>query len=85
VRARPCGSAGLEYLSIARGELDAVAFSWESAWDHAAGLLLVGEAGGAHLTLSGEAFRLAGDNAMPFTAARSAPTAERVRALLAAP
>ena len=46
----PCGSAGLEYLAIARGELDAMAFSWEAAWDHAAGLLLVEEAGGAHLT-----------------------------------
>lgn len=53
VNARPCGSAGLEYLAVARGELDAVAFSWEAAWDHAAGLLLVEEAGGAHLTLAG--------------------------------
>ncbi len=44
VRPRPCGSAGLEYLAVARGELDAVAFSWELAWDHAAGLLLVAEA-----------------------------------------
>ncbi|MER7970279.1 inositol monophosphatase family protein, partial [Streptomyces sp. NPDC096080] len=43
---RPCGSAGLEYLAVARGELDATAFSWEAAWDHAAGLLLVEEAGG---------------------------------------
>ncbi|MGQ4427874.1 inositol monophosphatase family protein [Streptomyces violaceoruber] len=42
----PCGSAGLEYLAVARGESDATAFSWEAAWDHAAGLLLVEEAGG---------------------------------------
>ncbi|MGW1976362.1 inositol monophosphatase family protein [Streptomyces sp. NPDC001889] len=82
VRARPCGSAGLEYLAIARGALDAVAFSWESAWDHAAGLLLVTEAGGAHLTLSGEPFRIGDGNAMPFTAARTPATAERVRSLL---
>jgi fructose-1,6-bisphosphatase/inositol monophosphatase family enzyme len=53
VRPRPCGSAGLEYLNIAQGLLDATAFSWELAWDHAAGLLLVEEAGGAHLTLGG--------------------------------
>ncbi|NEB75647.1 inositol monophosphatase, partial [Streptomyces sp. SID14478] len=26
---RPCGSAGLEYLAVARGDLDAIAFSWE--------------------------------------------------------
>ncbi|MFG2804627.1 inositol monophosphatase family protein [Streptomyces sp. DT199] len=82
VAPRPCGSAGLEYLAIARGELDAVAFSWEAAWDHAAGLLLVEEAGGAHLTLAGEPFRTAGGNALPFTAARDAATARRVVGLL---
>lgn len=60
VRPRPCGSAGLEYLAVARGELDATAFSWEAAWDHAAGLLLVEEAGGTHLTKAGEPFRITG-------------------------
>ncbi|WP_406135608.1 inositol monophosphatase family protein [Streptomyces sp. NBC_01089] len=84
VRTRPCGSAGLEYLAIARGTLDAVAFNWELAWDHAAGLLLVEEAGGAHLTLTGEPFRVTGGNALPFTAARDTATARRVRQLLAA-
>ncbi|GAA2516847.1 inositol monophosphatase family protein [Streptomyces gobitricini] len=84
VRARPCGSAGLEYLAVARGELDAVAFSWEYAWDHAAGLLLVEEAGGAHATLTGAPFRVTGANALPFTAARDRATADRVRGLLAA-
>ncbi|MFF1308728.1 inositol monophosphatase family protein [Streptomyces sp. NPDC058307] len=83
VAPRRCGSAGLEYLAVARGELDAVAFSWEAAWDHAAGLLLVEEAGGAHLTLSGEPFRIRGGNTLPFTAARDAATARRVRGLLA--
>ncbi|MDT9698125.1 inositol monophosphatase family protein [Streptomyces sp. P17] len=82
VAPRACGSAGLEYLAVARGDLDAVAFSWELAWDHAAGLLLVEEAGGAHLTLSGEPFRVTGGNALPFTAARDAATASRVRELL---
>ncbi|WP_028801895.1 inositol monophosphatase family protein [Streptomyces sp. 142MFCol3.1] len=81
---RPCGSAGLEYLAVARGESDAVAFSWEAAWDHAAGLLLVEEAGGAHLTLAGEPFRVTGGNALPFTAARDEATARRVVALLSA-
>ncbi|MEU8952701.1 inositol monophosphatase family protein [Streptomyces sp. NPDC048518] len=83
VRPRPCGSAGLEYLAIARGDLDAVAFSWELAWDHAAGLLLVAEAGGADLTLTAEPFRIGGNNALPFTAARDAATARRVVGLLA--
>ncbi|MER5750875.1 inositol monophosphatase family protein [Streptomyces sp. NPDC002088] len=82
VAPRACGSAGLEYLAVARGELDATAFSWELGWDHAAGLLLVEEAGGAHLTVTGEPFRITGGNALPFTAARDAATARRVVGLL---
>ena len=82
VRPRSCGSAGLEYLHIARGVLDATAFSWDAAWDHAAGLLLVEEAGGAHLTLTGDPFRITGGNALPFTAARDEATARRVVQLL---
>lgn len=85
VAPRPCGSAGLEYLAVARGETDAVAFSWEAAWDHAAGLLLVEEAGGAHLTRTGEPFRITGGNELPFTAARDAATARQIAALLASP
>ncbi|WP_419993383.1 inositol monophosphatase family protein [Streptomyces boninensis] len=83
VAPRPCGSAGLEYLAIARGTLDATAFTWELAWDHAAGLLLVEEAGGSHLTRTGGPFTLTGGNALPFTAARDAATARRVAGLLA--
>jgi fructose-1,6-bisphosphatase/inositol monophosphatase family enzyme len=82
IRPRPCGSAGLEYLAVARGVLDATAFSWEFAWDHAAGLLLVTEAGGAHTTIAGEPFRITGGNALPFTAARDTATADRIRTLL---
>ncbi|MFD3660359.1 inositol monophosphatase family protein [Streptomyces sp. NPDC058659] len=82
VAPRPCGSAGLEYLAVARGVLSGTAFSWEYAWDHAAGLLLVVEAGGAHTTIAGEPYRITGGNALPFTAARDAATAERIRTLL---
>ncbi|GGZ05573.1 inositol monophosphatase family protein [Streptomyces poonensis] len=82
VAPRPCGSAGLEYLAVARGALDATVFDWEAAWDHAAGLLLVEEAGGAHLTLAGEPFRVAGGNTLPFSAARDTATARRVVDLL---
>lgn len=84
VAPRPCGSAGLEYLHVAQGSIDAVAFSWESAWDHAAGLLLVAEAGGASSTVDGEPFRIAGGNALPFTAARDAATVRRIVDLLRA-
>ncbi|MGW7407842.1 inositol monophosphatase family protein [Streptomyces sp. NPDC054833] len=82
VAPRACGSAGLEYLAVAKGELDATGFSWEAAWDHAAGLLLVEEAGGTHLTRTGEPFRITGGNVLPFTAARDAATAHRVVELL---
>ncbi|MFJ5679784.1 inositol monophosphatase family protein [Streptomyces sp. NPDC093097] len=82
VAPRPCGSAGLEYLHIAQGRLDATAFSWENCWDHAAGLLLVHEAGGASGTVAGEPFRIEGGNALPFTAARDAATARRILGLL---
>lgn len=62
---------------------------WEAAWDHVAGLLLVEEAGGTHLTRTGEPLRIAGGNALPFTtvrdesAARDETTAGRVAGLLA--
>lgn len=85
VEPRACGSAGLEYLAVARGELDATAFSWEAAWDHAAGLLLVEEAGGAHLTGAGTPFRVTGGNTLPFTVARDRATARRVVGLLTEP
>ncbi|MEE4542720.1 inositol monophosphatase family protein [Streptomyces sp. V4-01] len=78
----PCGCAGLAYLDVARGASDGVAFFWELPWDHAAGLLLVTEAGGASLTAGGEPFRVAGGNELPFTAARNAATAARVAAVL---
>ncbi|MBB5122628.1 inositol monophosphatase [Streptomyces eurocidicus] len=80
---RPCGSAGLEYLNVARGTLAGLAFSWENAWDHAAGLLLVAEAGGASATVAGEPFRIAGGNALPFAAARDELTLRHILDLLA--
>ncbi|ARZ67019.1 inositol monophosphatase [Streptomyces sp. HU2014] len=80
---RPCGSAGLEYLNVARGTLAGLAFSWENAWDHAAGLLLVAEAGGASATVAGEPFRIAGGNALPFAAARDELTLRHILGLLA--
>ena len=82
----PClTSAGLGYLEVARGISDAVAFYWQAPWDHAAGLLLVSEAGVASLTAGGEPFRVPGGNALPFTVARDAATARRVMDLLAEP
>ncbi|MFC5719258.1 inositol monophosphatase family protein [Streptomyces gamaensis] len=83
VSPRPCGSAGLEYLHVAQGSIAAVAFSWENPWDHAAGLLLVHEAGGASGTVAGEPFRVTGGNALPFSAARDEATLRHILGLLA--
>ncbi|MFD7626481.1 inositol monophosphatase family protein [Streptomyces sp. NPDC059851] len=82
VAARACGSAGLEYLKVARGEVDGLAFTWPSAWDHAAGLLLVAEAGGAQSTVAGVPFRIDRDNELPFAVGRDEATAVRIRELL---
>ncbi|MGW7319172.1 inositol monophosphatase family protein [Streptomyces sp. NPDC054865] len=82
VAVRPCGSAGLEYLKVARGEMDALAFNWPSAWDHAAGLLLIAEAGGTQSTVDGVPFRVDRDNALPFAVGRDEATTVRVRDLL---
>ncbi|MFD8410807.1 inositol monophosphatase family protein [Streptomyces sp. NPDC059650] len=79
---RPCGSAGLEYLKVARGQVDGLAFTWPSAWDHAAGLLLVAEAGGAQSTVAGVPFRIDRDNELPFAVGRDEATAVRIRELL---
>ncbi|WP_129843142.1 inositol monophosphatase family protein [Streptomyces sp. RFCAC02] len=81
---RACGAAGLEYLAVAAGRVDALAFDWQFAWDHTAGLLLVSEAGGTHRTLDGGTFRPSGGNALPFAVARDEGTLRRVRSLLLA-
>jgi fructose-1,6-bisphosphatase/inositol monophosphatase family enzyme len=77
-------ACGIEYVDLAGGKLDAMVMTWENSWDHAAGLLLVAEAGGAAVTLDGSEFRLAGGNALPFVVAAHRDTAEEIRAILAA-
>lgn len=81
---RSCTCAGIEYLELAQGggSVDGVAFFWELPWDHAAGLLLVTEAGGASLTAAGGPFRIPGGNALPFSVARDAQTARRILELM---
>jgi fructose-1,6-bisphosphatase/inositol monophosphatase family enzyme len=84
VRPEPCRCAGLAYVDVARGEIDAVAFTWQAPWDHAAGLLLVREAGGVDLTAGGEPFGVTGGSALPFSVARDEPTARRLVGLMTA-
>jgi fructose-1,6-bisphosphatase/inositol monophosphatase family enzyme len=76
-------SAGLEYLDVAAGKRTAMILTWEYCWDHAAGLLMVAEAGGHVVTMDGGRFRLAGANALPFFVTAEAEAAEALRRVLA--
>lgn len=71
-------SAGLEYVDLARGEIDALVYTWEYPWDHAAGLLLVKEAGGVARTMKGTPFALAGNNALPLIVAGNPKLADKL-------
>ncbi|MBS2537990.1 inositol monophosphatase [Catenulispora sp. NF23] len=75
-------ACGIEYLDLAIGARSAMVLTWEHSWDHAAGLLLVAEAGGHAAALDGAPVRLAGGNALPFVAAADAATAGRIREII---
>ena len=75
-------AAGLEYLQLVGGKRSALVLTWENPWDHAAGLLLLAEAGGASVTLDGTPFKIAGGNALPFVAAVDARCAAELCAAL---
>ncbi|MGH6893044.1 MAG: inositol monophosphatase family protein, partial [Dongiaceae bacterium] len=55
VRSLRC--AGLDYLRLARGELDFVLFGRAWPWDHAPGALLIAEAGGVASHGDGSPYR----------------------------
>jgi fructose-1,6-bisphosphatase/inositol monophosphatase family enzyme len=74
--------AGLDYLAMASGRRGCALMVWENVWDHAAGLLLHAEAGGASITADGSPFRLAGGNALPFAVAPDTATAKALIAAL---
>jgi fructose-1,6-bisphosphatase/inositol monophosphatase family enzyme len=75
--------SSFEYVELASGRRTAMVLTWELPWDHAAGLLLYAEAGGAVITHDGAPFRLAGGNAMPFVAAPDVECAMALHAALA--
>jgi fructose-1,6-bisphosphatase/inositol monophosphatase family enzyme len=56
--------AGLDYLRLARGEMDFILFGRAWPWDHAPGALLVAEAGGVAGHGDGSSYR----PSQPFTA-----------------
>lgn len=75
-------ACGLEYMNLATGTRSAMVLTWEYCWDHAAGLLLVAEAGGHTAALDGAPVRLEGGNALPFVASANPATTERIRRLI---
>jgi fructose-1,6-bisphosphatase/inositol monophosphatase family enzyme len=78
-------TSGIEYVELASGRRSAMVLTWELPWDHAAGLLLHAEAGGAAATADGSPFRLSGGNRLPFVAAPDAHYAAALNAALALP
>ena len=64
----PCRTAGLSYVDIVQGRHDAVVYTWEHPWDHAAGLHLLHTLGGTSATADGTPFALSGGNRLPFVA-----------------
>lgn len=77
----PTGAASADYPEVVQGSLSFV-FYWRAlAWDHAAGTLLVTEAGGAAAHLDGSPYRPQG--AMPgLLVARSADDWRAIRATI---
>jgi fructose-1,6-bisphosphatase/inositol monophosphatase family enzyme len=83
VRIEYMGPSGLEYLEVAAGRRTAILLYWEAVWDHAAGVLLCTEAGGAVTSADGKPFRLAGANQLPLVAAADRRTADMLHQAMA--
>lgn len=77
-------TSGLEYIEAAAGRT-AMVITWENVWDHAAGLLLVTEAGGVAVTRDGTEFRLSGGNLLPLVVAPNLETASALQRALSLP
>ncbi len=72
-------TAGLLYVDLARGRREVAVLDWGYPWDHAAGVLLLREAGGVVQDRTGADVRLT-DNLLPMVAASSSSVAARIRA-----
>lgn len=75
-------SAGLEYVDVVLGHTDALVYTWGHPWDHAAGLLLLKEAGGTSHNVDGSPFALTGGNALPLIATADPELANHLAAHL---
>jgi fructose-1,6-bisphosphatase/inositol monophosphatase family enzyme len=75
-------TSGLEYVEVAAGRRTAMISTWDNPWDHAAGVLLVSEAGGTVTTPDGLPYRPVAGNELPLVAAADAACAARIHAAL---
>lgn len=78
-------TSGVEYIEVAAGRRAAMVITWENVWDHAAGLLLVTEAGGVAVNRDGAGFRLTGGNPLPLVVAPDPDTAAALHDALSLP
>jgi fructose-1,6-bisphosphatase/inositol monophosphatase family enzyme len=76
-------TSGLEYVEIAAGRRSVMVMPWQHPWDHAAGVLLLAEAGGVTCGADGAPFKVAGGNALPLVAAPDPELAALVQATYA--
>lgn len=81
---RNLGSSGLEYMAMALGEAQFSLHSRSLPWDHAAGMMIVAEAGGPATFLDGSAYDPRIDDRTVLAAANEAGFAT-VRDVLTAP
>ena len=75
-------TTGLEYVELAAGRRTSIVVTWDNPWDHAAGVLLVTEAGGAVTAADGRPYRPAAANVLPMVAAPDADCAARLHAAM---
>jgi fructose-1,6-bisphosphatase/inositol monophosphatase family enzyme len=78
------GCAGADYPALIAGTSDFALYWRTLPWDHAPGVLLLGEAGGHAARLDGSAYR-AGDSQPGLLAAGSRDLWEQAHALILAP
>ncbi|GAA1772086.1 inositol monophosphatase family protein [Luedemannella helvata] len=78
-------TTGLEYVQLAAGRRTSIVVTWDHPWDHAAGVLLVTEAGGVATAADGSPYRPAAGNALPMVVAPDAACAARLHAAMLAP
>ncbi|GAA1832035.1 inositol monophosphatase family protein [Luedemannella flava] len=75
-------TTGLEYVTLAAGRRTAMILTWDFPWDHAAGALLVAEAGGVMIGGDGTPYRPSAGNPLPMIAAPVAASVARLHAAL---